>query len=132
MDLVHLSDDDGNSCVVRISGRFQPGVLTGHDILRADVLVSASFVDARLTLYLLPQDLDDWQRSLSELAPGRESVIGGEVGVRPAVNWISEHFERLEQARLTWPREVLEAAPGAYEWDPATLLGHERFRDQQP
>ncbi|THA44557.1 hypothetical protein E6R62_36640 [Streptomyces sp. A1136] len=45
MDLIHLADPDGNRCIVRVTGRSQPGVLTGHDILQADVLVSASFVD---------------------------------------------------------------------------------------
>jgi hypothetical protein len=48
VDLIHLADAEGNRCIVRVTGGFQPGVLTGHDILRADVLASASFVDARL------------------------------------------------------------------------------------
>ncbi|MGW0858199.1 DUF5959 family protein, partial [Streptomyces sp. NPDC002690] len=35
VDLVNLADPDGNSCVVRVTGRLQPGVLTGHDVLCA-------------------------------------------------------------------------------------------------
>ncbi|MFE1877794.1 DUF5959 family protein [Streptomyces sp. NPDC059496] len=42
VNLIDLGDADGNRCVVRVTGRYQPGVLTGHDILQADVLVSAS------------------------------------------------------------------------------------------
>ncbi|MFH9125736.1 DUF5959 family protein [Streptomyces globisporus] len=78
MDLIHLADPDGGRCIVRVTGRFQPGVLTGHDILRADVLASASFVDARLDLYLLPHDLDSWAQQLSSLRPGQTASIGGD------------------------------------------------------
>lgn len=145
-DLIHLEDADGTRCIVRVTGRAQPGVLTGHDILYADVLVSASFVDARLDVYLLQQDLDDWQRDLSDLAPGRQAAIGGDrglglvlhmnedgslrvavedpdrlttlVGILPEGNWVDEHQERLEQVRRTWPSEVIETAPMAYEWSP--------------
>ncbi|WP_443064271.1 DUF5959 family protein [Streptomyces sp. NBC_00525] len=48
VDLVHLADSDGDRCVVRVTGRFRPGGLTGRDILCAEVLVSTSFVDALL------------------------------------------------------------------------------------
>lgn len=146
VDLIHLEDADGTRCTVRVIGRSQPGVLTGHDILYADVLVSASFVDARLDVYLFQQDLDDWQRDLSDLAPGREAAIGGDrglslvlhmnedgqlwvavedpdrlstlLGIRPEDNWIDEHQRRLEQVRKTWPSEVVETAPMTYEWSP--------------
>ncbi|MET8631513.1 DUF5959 family protein [Streptomyces sp. NPDC004680] len=146
VDLIHLTDHDGNRCIVRVTGRFQPGVLTGHDIVRADVLASASFVDARLDLYLFQDDLDSWEQALSHLGPGQTAGIGGDrglnldihmygdgwlsiqvsdpdrltaiLGVRPQGDWITEHRERLEQVRLTWPREVIETAPGAYKWSP--------------
>ncbi|WP_406141469.1 DUF5959 family protein [Streptomyces anulatus] len=146
MDLIHLADPDGDRCIVRVTRRFQPGVLTGHDILHADVLASASFVDARLQLYLLPHDLDSWEQQLSNLRPGQTASIGGDrglsldihmyedgwlairvsdpdrlttvLGTRPRGDWITEHRGRLEQVRLAWPREVIETAPGAYEWSP--------------
>ncbi|WP_371660238.1 DUF5959 family protein [Streptomyces sp. NBC_00280] len=146
VDLIHLEDADGTSCIVRVTGRSEPGVLTGHDILYADVLVSASFVDARLDVYLFQEDLDDWQRDLSDLAPGREAGLGGDrglslvlhvnedgqlwvavedpdrlstlLGIRPVGDWVKEHQERLEQVRRTWPSEVVETAPMAYEWSP--------------
>lgn len=146
VDLINLADPDGDRCIVRVTGRFQPGVLTGHDTLRADVIVSASFVDARLDLYLLQDDLGSWKQGLSNLGPGRTISIGGDrglsldihvhdegwlsiqvsdpgrlttvLGTRPQGDWIAEHRRRLEQVRLTWPREVIETSPGAYEWIP--------------
>ncbi|MGW8569837.1 DUF5959 family protein [Streptomyces niveus] len=146
VDLIHLEDADGDSCIVRVTGRFQPEVLSGHDVLRAAVLAHASFVDARLELYLFQHDLDAWKQELSGLAPGTGASIGGDRGlslsihmqedrslgvtihdpdrlsamlwIRPPGNWIDEHHDRLEQVWQTWPSEVLETAPMAYEWRP--------------
>ncbi|WP_326769587.1 DUF5959 family protein [Streptomyces sp. NBC_01591] len=146
VDLIDLGDAEGNRCVVRVTGRFQPGVLTGHDILRADVLVSASFIDARLELCLSQRDLDAWQRDLARLAPGTDAGLGADRGLRlvfhmheerslsvtvhdpdrlttmlwiqPEETWIQEHHQRLDHVRGTWPSEVVETAPMAYEWSP--------------
>ncbi|WP_326589352.1 DUF5959 family protein [Streptomyces sp. NBC_01294] len=146
MDLIDLGDADGNRCVVRVTGRYQPGVLTGHDTLQADVLVSASFADARLELYILPQDLDTWQHDLTRLAPGKGATIGGDrglslgffmhedrtlslmvqdpdrmslaMGIAPQETWIQDHRQRLEQVRETWPSEVVETGPMTFEWNP--------------
>ncbi|MEU6241460.1 DUF5959 family protein [Streptomyces sp. NPDC047024] len=81
VDLINLEDADGSRCVVRVTDRFQPGVLTGHDILRADVLTSTEFVDARLELCLSPEDLTAWQHDLTRLAPGTGVNIGGDRGL---------------------------------------------------
>jgi hypothetical protein len=144
VDLIRLEDADGDYCIVRVTGRFQPGVLTGHDVLRADVLAHASFVDARLELYLFPQDLDAWKQELSGLTPGTGASIGGDRGlslhlhmhedrslavaindpdrlsvmlwIHPEENWMDEHQERLEQVRRTWPSEVVQTAPMTYQW----------------
>ncbi|MGW7405066.1 DUF5959 family protein [Streptomyces sp. NPDC054833] len=144
VDLVHLEDADGNRCVVRVTGRSRPGVLPGHDTLRADVLVSASFVDARLDVYIFQRDLDAWQRDLTGLAPGKDVRIGRDRGlelvlrmledrslavtvhdperlttmlrIRPGEDWVDEHHLRLEQVRQTWPSEVVETGPMTYEW----------------
>ncbi|WP_189937627.1 DUF5959 family protein [Streptomyces aurantiogriseus] len=146
MDLVHLEDADGNRCIVRVTGRYKPGVLPGHDTLRADVLVSASFVDARLETYVPQRHLDAWQRGLTGLVPGKDTRIGGDrglklilhmledrslavtvhdpdrlttlLGIRPEENWVEEHHQRLEQVRQTWPSEVVETAPLTYAWSP--------------
>ncbi|MEU1287690.1 DUF5959 family protein [Kitasatospora sp. NPDC005856] len=134
MDLIHLEDPDGDHCIVRVTGR-QPGLPAGNDVLRAEVLAHASFVDARLELYLFQHDLDAWKDELSGLVPGTGALIGGDRGlslvlhmqedrslvvaindpdrlsvmlwIRPPENWIAEHHDRLEQVRQTWPSEAL-------------------------
>ncbi|PKW09753.1 hypothetical protein SAMN05428944_3080 [Streptomyces sp. 1222.5] len=128
VDLVHLADERGNRCVVRVTGPSRPG---SHN-LRADVLVSASWVDARLDVYLFPGDLDLWQAALLELGPGREARIGHDrglnlvlhmiedrslavtvhdpdrlttaLGMRPEEDWIEDHCRRAEEVRRVWPR----------------------------
>ncbi|MGW0667007.1 DUF5959 family protein [Streptomyces sp. NPDC002746] len=144
VNLIDLGDAHGNRCVVRVTGRYQPGVLTGHDILRADVLVSASFVDARLELYLSQQDLDAWHHGLTHFVPGKSVTIGGDrglvldffmhedrtlslavqdpdrmslaLGIGTQETWLQDHHQRLEHVRETWPSEVVETAPTTYEW----------------
>ncbi|ROQ67048.1 hypothetical protein EDD93_1466 [Streptomyces sp. 840.1] len=146
VDLIDMGDADGNRCVVRVTGRAQPGVLPGHDVLRADVLVSASFVDARLELYLVQKDLDTWQHDLTQLAPGGSATIGNDRGLRlhffmhqdrtwsltvedpdrmtlalgigQQETWARDHHQRLALVREAWPSEVVETAPMAYEWSP--------------
>lgn len=139
-----MADANGDHCIVRVTGRFQSGVLTGHDVLQAEVLAHANFVDARLEVYLFPHDLHTWKQELGDLAPGAGALIGGGRGlslvlhlqedrslvlaiedpdrlsemlrIRPPENWMDEHHDRLEQDRRTWPREVVETAPMTYEW----------------
>ncbi|WP_406016713.1 DUF5959 family protein (plasmid) [Streptomyces sp. NBC_00984] len=146
VDLIHLQDVDGDCCTVRVTGRSMPGVLTGHDILRAEVLAHASFVDIRLELFLSPRDLDTWQRELTELVPGKGVSIGGDrglhlglhmhedrslavtiedpdrlsavLGIQPHESWIDAHHDRLERVRESWPSEVLETDSMTYEWRP--------------
>lgn len=146
VDLIHLVSADGDRCIVRVTGRHQPGILTGHDTLRADVLVSTSFLDARLELYLFQEDLSSWKHELEGLVPGSEAGIGGgrglELGIRlnedqsmcvtihdpdrlstffwiqPQADWIQDHRGRLDRLRQVWPREVIETAPMVYEWSP--------------
>lgn len=147
VNLIDLGDADGNRCVVRVTGRYQPGIPTGHDILRADVLVTASFVDARLEIHLFQQDLDTWQHGLTLLTPGKGATIGGDrgptlyffmhedptlsltvqdpdrlsvmLGIEPPETWIQDHHQRLDPVRATWPSEVVETAPMAYAWSPS-------------
>lgn len=80
IDLIQLKDPDGDHCIVRVTGR-QPGLPTGHDVLRAEVLAHADFMDARLELYLLQHDLDAWKDELSGLAPGTSALLGGHRGL---------------------------------------------------
>jgi len=44
-------------------------------------LAHASFVDARLELYLSQWNLDAWQQELTGLAPGAGASIGGDRGL---------------------------------------------------
>ncbi|MFB7258163.1 DUF5959 family protein [Streptomyces nojiriensis] len=144
VDLIDLRDAAGDRCVVRVTGRYRPGVLTGHDTLRAEVLIFADFVDARLEVFLFQEDLDNWQRDLSRLAPGRGATLGRDrglvlhllmqedrtlwlsvedldrlnvlLGIDPQDTWIQEHHQRLDHVRKTWPSEVVETAPMTYAW----------------
>ncbi|MER6917249.1 DUF5959 family protein [Streptomyces sp. NPDC000594] len=139
VDLIHLEDADGDRCIVRVTGRYEPGVPGGHDILRADVLVHADFVDARLELFILPGDLDDWRQELTDFVPGKSATLGGDRGLMLGIHreeespslslsihdpdrlsvvlwvqsregWTGEHLDRLERVRRTWPSEYTEPA----------------------
>lgn len=146
VDLIHLADAAGGRCVVRVTGRHQPGVLPGHDTLRADVLVSTDFLDAWLGLFLSQRDLSAWAQQLEGLAPGGMAEIGGDRGlqlglrvnedrsvsvtihdpdrlsalfaIQPHDDWVQDHRTRLECVRQVWPSEVVEAVPMVYEWSP--------------
>lgn len=146
VDLIHLADAAGGRCVVRVTGRHQPGVLPGHDTLRADVLVSTDFLDARLGLFLSQRDLSAWAQQLEALTPGGMAEIGGDRGpqfglrvnedrsvsvtihdpdrlsalfaIQPHDDWVQDHRTRLECVRQVWPSEVVEAVPMVYEWSP--------------
>ncbi|MFJ1812348.1 MULTISPECIES: DUF5959 family protein [unclassified Streptomyces] len=49
-----------------------------------------------------------------------EDMAGSGTSVRVPVRlvdgWVDEHYERLQQVRASWPQEVVETSPGAYEW----------------
>ncbi|MEY9846926.1 hypothetical protein ABH940_004013 [Streptacidiphilus sp. BW17] len=127
VDLVHLADADGHF-IVRIAG--EPSPLTRHDSVRAEALASASFVDARLDLWLFLGQLDEWEAGLCELVPGRAaqidtgrglgftlhlhdngwatvSLLDPEritlgLGFRVEDGWVEDHLDRLEQVRRFW------------------------------
>ncbi|WP_041540414.1 DUF5959 family protein [Catenulispora acidiphila] len=147
IDLIDLAGTAGERCVVRVTGRFEPGVLTGHDILRATLIVSSDKVRDATTLFLLPSDLAEWQSALDGgLGAGSTAVIAGDRGPgielrvqrnrRVAVRvhetdrfdivmkvpirpeWVSDLRQRLARVHQTWPREVLTSSPDVYEWSP--------------
>lgn len=74
INLIHLADapgTSGHSVSVRVLGRFQPGVLTGHDFLDCEIVVMAESVNATFPVTLLPEDLEDWEGALAALGAGR-------------------------------------------------------------
>ncbi|MFI5876626.1 DUF5959 family protein [Streptomyces sp. NPDC051445] len=74
VNLIHLADrpgTSGHSVSVRILGRYQPGILTGHDFLDCEIVVKAESVNGNFSVTLLPEDLEDWEDALATLESGR-------------------------------------------------------------
>ncbi|MEU4097540.1 DUF5959 family protein [Streptomyces sp. NPDC026673] len=75
--LIHLGGTPGNSdnsVSVRVLGRSQPGILTGHDFLDCEIVIVTEFADACFAETLLPEDLTDWEDALATLETGRSAV----------------------------------------------------------
>ena len=72
-DLIRLADEE-SSLVVRVLGRTMPGVLTLHDFLDAEIVITSGFAQGRLEVCLAPDDLDGWSEVLGEVAAGRDAV----------------------------------------------------------
>ncbi|TYC74605.1 DUF5959 family protein [Streptomyces sp. CB01881] len=72
VDLVRLTDDE-NGVVVRVTG---PTTVNGpfwDGCFEADITVTSGFANGRLTeVFLLPEDLDDWEAALDRLSAGQE------------------------------------------------------------
>ncbi|MFE1291231.1 DUF5959 family protein [Streptomyces sp. NPDC058751] len=73
MGLIRLTDGE-NALEVRVLGRTMAGVLTLHDYLDAEIVVTSGFARGRLDVCLTPDDLDGWSQVLTELAAGRNAV----------------------------------------------------------
>ncbi|MFJ8865437.1 DUF5959 family protein [Streptomyces sp. NPDC102473] len=74
INLIHLADRSGTggqSVSVRILGRYQPGILTGHDFLDCEIVINAESVNGNFAVTLLPEDLEDWEGALAALESGR-------------------------------------------------------------
>ncbi|MFE1264625.1 DUF5959 family protein [Streptomyces albogriseolus] len=70
LNLIHLSDDSGRSVSVRVLGRAQPGILTGHDVLDAEIVVTTGENLGATFPVTLPEDLEDWEETLARLEAG--------------------------------------------------------------
>lgn len=71
--LIHLADGpgtSGHSVSVRVLGRAQPGILTGHDFLDCEIVIEARAVTAHFSVTLLPEDLEEWEDALATLESG--------------------------------------------------------------
>ncbi|MGW1724819.1 DUF5959 family protein [Streptomyces sp. NPDC002306] len=74
VNLIHLADrpgTSGHSVSVRVLGRSQPGILTGHDFLDCEIVIKAESVNGTFSVTLLPEDLEDWEDALATLESGR-------------------------------------------------------------
>ncbi|MEW2306761.1 DUF5959 family protein [Streptomyces sp. NPDC006655] len=151
IDLIHLADRPGTSghrVFVRVLGRFQSGILTGHDVLDCEIVIVTEAVNATFAVTVLPEDLADWEDALTTLESGRFATWldsgrtpsmkfkpdrsgglwvsvhdGPSSGVTvtvplfaPSETWAAEQRDLLARVRETYPREVVETSPGAYEW----------------
>ncbi|MFF4540072.1 DUF5959 family protein [Streptomyces aureus] len=94
MELIRLADGE-NSLGVRVLGRTMPGVLTLHDYLDAEIVVTSGFARGHLEVCLTPDDLDSWSRILGELAAGRDAVWMDD-GRTPLIR-----FEPSREGRVT-------------------------------
>lgn len=83
VELIRFVDEE-NSVVVRVLGRFSPGVLTFHDHFRAEIVVNSGFARGQLDTPLSRSDLDDWERALDALDAG-QSVRWMEDGHNPEI-----------------------------------------------
>ncbi|WP_367323100.1 DUF5959 family protein [Streptomyces sp. HUAS ZL42] len=148
-DLIRLSDGD-NSFRLRVLGRRSPGILPGHDLLDAEIVIESSFVHGRLPVCFRPADLESWRLALDGLEAGQDlhwldtgngptvniefsadepglpyvriedgSASGASAVLPVAVEdgWVQDLREQLDEVRRTWPSEVRETSPGAYEWN---------------
>ncbi|MED7951543.1 DUF5959 family protein [Streptomyces sp. BE303] len=100
VDLIRLADRPGlggQSVSVRVTGRSAPGALLGHDWLDCEIVITTEVVHGCLPVVLTPDDVEDWERKLDELAGGRsaswpDSGRGPELTVQPTRNggmWVS-------------------------------------------
>ncbi|MFD5137968.1 DUF5959 family protein [Streptomyces sp. NPDC058378] len=136
INLIHLADrpgTSGQSVSVRILGRYQPGILTGHDFLDCEIVINAESVNGNFAVTLLPEDLEDWEDSLATLESGRFAVwlVSGRT---PSMKfepdeggglWVSVHDGPSSGVTVkvplfvspTWvteQRDLLDEARGAY------------------
>ncbi|MFI1000024.1 DUF5959 family protein [Streptomyces galbus] len=122
VDLIRLADDEGNSVVVRVTGRDMPGVLTRHDTLTADVLVTTGFVSGHLELWLLPGDLAEWEAALESLAAGQD------------ITWLGDRAPEI-RVRLAGergcPEVVVEDVPGSMATVTVPVALEEGWTDEQ-
>ncbi|WP_345577361.1 DUF5959 family protein [Streptomyces prasinosporus] len=75
ISLIHLADrpgTSGHSVSVRVLGRCQPGIPTGHDLLDCEiVIVAGESLSSSFAVTLFPEDLEDWEEALGRLEAGR-------------------------------------------------------------
>jgi hypothetical protein len=132
--LIHLADlpdTSGHSVSVRVLGRFQPGILTGHDALDCEIVIVTDSVNASFPVTLLPEDLEDWEKVLATLETGRlatwlDSGRTPSMRIKPDESgglWVSVHDGPASGVTVTVP---LFLPPPAWVGEQRALLAHVR------
>ncbi|MFD6027015.1 DUF5959 family protein [Streptomyces griseoluteus] len=138
INLIHLADTpgtSGHSVSVRVLGRFQPGILTGHDFLDCEIVIVAESVNASFSVTLLPEDLEDWESALATLESGRFALwleSGRTLSMKFELDesrglWVSVHDGPSSGVTVTIP---LFAPPEAWASEQRDLLA--RVREVYP
>ncbi len=102
MDLIHLADRPGTSrhrISVRVLGRWQPGILFGHDFLACEIVITAEALSATFSVTLLPEDLEDWEDTLANLE-ARRSTTWLASGRTPSLTFAPDGDDPDPTARL--------------------------------
>lgn len=71
IDLIHLKGD-GNSVILRITGKEERKRPTGVDALVGEFVVDTPFVRGTLKTWIFPEDLRQWQQALDSLDTGQD------------------------------------------------------------
>lgn len=71
IDLVRLAGE-GNSVVLRITGREPRRGARGTDVLTSEFVVDTPFISGTLNTWLFPADLTEWQQCLDALDAGQD------------------------------------------------------------
>ena len=101
VDLIRLVDGE-SGLEVKVLGRTMPGVLTLHDYLDAEIVVTSGFAQGRLNVCLAPDDLDNWSQVLQELAAGRNAVWMDD-GRNPEIRFEPDLLADKQRDRLAGP-----------------------------
>jgi hypothetical protein len=97
IDLIRL-EGEGNSVIVRITGKQPAQTPTGTDTLVGEILVDTAFVRGNIATWVLPEDLTEWQEALDALDGGGN--IGWREGKR-ATEMFIEFDPDDERAHVT-------------------------------
>lgn len=73
IDLVRL-EGEGNSVVVRITGKHPSQDSTVTGVLAGEILVDTDFVRGSIATWVFPEDLTEWQEALDALDVGEDAT----------------------------------------------------------
>ncbi|MFD1659876.1 DUF5959 family protein [Streptomyces caeni] len=124
VDLIHLSDGQGVSLVLRAVERYEDR----HALVRAECLITTDFVNARLKTSIWLDGLEEWEEALRRLGAGEDASwpqgsrglelyfhphedgwlsisvhdpdrLTVALGLEPTPEWVDEHEANLQRLR---------------------------------